>query len=145
MPVNKAAWFRFEIIDECLRNNSKKWSKAELLKYVNRRLELHFGEGTNISASQLRYDIENMQSECSAPIEMYKDGKSYYYRYEDEQFSIKSIPLAEEDIIKLNDAVHLLQQIQGFTLADDLAAIVKRIENRYRFTNVEDRTVVPTP
>ncbi|HRO41889.1 MAG TPA: hypothetical protein PL009_03595 [Flavipsychrobacter sp.] len=96
MPVNKAARFRFEIIDECLRSSSRKWSKAELLKYVNRRLELHFGEGTNISASQLRYDIEHMQTECSAPIEMYKDGKSFYYRYEDPQFSIKSIPIAEK-------------------------------------------------
>ncbi|HRO41888.1 MAG TPA: WYL domain-containing protein [Flavipsychrobacter sp.] len=35
-----------------------------------------------------------------------------------------------------------MQQTKGFTLAEDLAAIVKRIENRYRFTNVEERAII---
>ncbi|XZF16123.1 helix-turn-helix transcriptional regulator [Chitinophagaceae bacterium MMS25-I14] len=138
MPVNKAARFRFEIIDECLRNTARKWSKAELLRYVNRRLELHFGSDTSISVSQLRYDIESMQAEYGAPVEMYKDGRNYYYRYEEPDFSIKSIPIDEEDIVKLNNAVQLLQQIKGFTIADDIAEIVKRLESRYKFVNNGD-------
>lgn len=142
MPINKAARFRYEVIDECLRNTARKWSKAELLKFINRRLELHYGMGSAISASQLRYDLENMQTECGAPIEMYKSGKGFYYRYEDPEFSIKTIPVGEEDLIKLNDAVQLLRQINGFTIADEMAEIVKRLENRYKFTNVTDKAVI---
>ena len=142
MPINKSARYRFEIIDECLRNTARKWSKAELLKFINRRLELHFGEGSSISLSQLRYDLENMRSAFGAPIEVYKDGRSYYYRYEDADFSIRTIPLAEEDILKLNDAVLLLRQIKGFTIADEMAEVVKRLENRYKFINTKERSII---
>lgn len=142
MPVNKAARYRFEIIDECLRNTKKKWSKAELLRFVNRRLELHMGSETHISASQLRYDMESMQAEYGAPVEMYKVGRSYYYRYDDPEFSIKSLPVEEEDLVKLNNAVQLLQQLKGFTIADEMAEIVSRLESRYKYTNNNDTPVI---
>ncbi|MGN6568388.1 MAG: helix-turn-helix transcriptional regulator [Flavipsychrobacter sp.] len=133
MPVNKAARYRFEIIDECLRNTKRKWSKAILLLYVNRHLELHYGEETSISNSQLRYDLENMQSEYGAPIEMYKEGRNYFYKYDDPSFSIKNIPIAEDDITKLNNVLNFLQQIKGFTIADEMAEVLKRLESRYNF------------
>lgn len=142
MPVNKAARFRFEIIDECLRNTKKKWSKSELLHFVNRRLESFQGVETTISASQLRYDLTNMELEYDAPIEMYRDGRSYYYRYEEADFSIKTIPVDGEDIAKLNDAVLLLQQIRGFSIADDMAEIVKRLESRYKYVNSHEACVI---
>ncbi|PZF73890.1 helix-turn-helix transcriptional regulator [Taibaiella soli] len=142
MPVNKAARYRFEIIDECLRNTKKKWSKAELLRFVNRRLELHMGSETHVSASQLRYDLESMQSEYGAPVEMYKVGRSFYYRYEDPEFSIKSIPVEEEDLVKLNNAVQLLQQIKGFTIADEIAEIVSRLESRYKYSSNNETPVI---
>lgn len=142
MPINKAARLRFEIIDECLRNTARKWSKAELLRYVNRRLERHIGPEAAISASQLRYDLEAMQTEYGAPVEMYRDGRSYYYRYEDPSFSIKALPVEEEDLTKLNNAVQLLRQIKGFTIADDMAEIVNRLESRYKFSNTGDVPVI---
>lgn len=142
MPVNKAARYRFEILDECLRNTKKKWSKTELLKFVNRRLEAYQGVETSISPSQLRYDLSAMESEYNAPIEMYRDGRSCYYRYDDPEFSIKSLPVEEEDLVKLNDAVLLLQQIKGFSIADDLAGIVKRLESRYKYTNTREACII---
>lgn len=142
MPVNKAARFRFEIIDECLRNTKKKWSKSELLRFVNRRLESYQGVETTISASQLRYDLEHMQHEYNAPIEMYRDGRSRYYRYEDPAFSIRTLPVDEEDLAKLNDAVLLLQQIRGFSIADDMAEIVNRLESRYKYTNSREARII---
>lgn len=142
MPVNKAARFRFEIIDECLRNTKKKWSKTELLHFVNRRLELSRGVEMTISVSQLRYDLASMETEYGAPIEMYRDGRNRYYRYEDPGFSIRSLPVEEEDLTKLNDAVLLLQQIRGFTIADDIAEIVKRLESRHKFVNSREACVI---
>ncbi len=137
-PVNKAARFRFEIIDECLRNTKRKWSKSDILNYVNRRLQIQYDNISSISISQLRYDIENMQYEYDAPIEMYKLGKMYYYRYSNPEFSIKNIPVNEEDIVMLNSAVKMLRQMKGFTIADEVAEIVKRLESRYDFC-IEDR------
>lgn len=142
MPINKSAHVRFEILDECLRNTKKKWSKAELLKFVNRRLENSQGIETSISASQLRNDLTAMETECKAPIEMYRDGRNYYYRYEDPEFSIKALPVNEEDLEKLNDAVFLLQQIRGFSIADDMAEIVKRLESRYKYTNTRAASII---
>ncbi|HVW99902.1 MAG TPA: WYL domain-containing protein [Candidatus Babeliaceae bacterium] len=131
MPVNKAARLRFEIIDECLRNTKKKWSKTELLKYLNRRLELQCGKGFEISISQLRYDLQNMQFDYHAPIEMYKSGRSYYYRYEDINFSIKNIPVNEDEIIMLNTAVQVLRQVKGFAIAEEVEDIVRKLASKY--------------
>lgn len=132
MPVNKAAYFRFEIIDECLRNTKKKWTKAELLRYVNRRLSLSNGEDMTISASQIRYDLEHMQSEYGAPIEMYREGKVFLYRYEDPDFSIRNIPVEQEDMVKLNDAVLMLQQMRGFSIADEMLEVLQKLEHKYQ-------------
>lgn len=134
MPVNKAARFRFDVLDECLRNDKKKWTKAELLRHVNRRLELHYGGDASISASQLRYDLEALQAEFGAPLEMYKEGRSYYYRYEDPSFSLRNIPIEEDELLKLGNAVALLRQIQGFTVADEMEEIVQRLESRYKYS-----------
>ncbi len=134
MPVNKAARFRFDILDECLRNHKKKWTKAELLRQVNRRLEQHYGADATISVSQLRYDLEALQTEFGAPLEMYREGRVYLYRYEDSSFSLRNIPVEEEELQKLGDAVALLKQIQGFTIADEMEEIVSRLESRYKYS-----------
>lgn len=139
MPVNKSARLRFEIIDECLRNTAKKWTKSSLLAFVNRRLE---GRQTSISASQLRYDLEAMKTEYDAPIEMYREGRQYYYRYETPDFSIKTLPVGEEDLQKLNHAVQLLQQIRAFTIAGDIASIVERLESRYKYNQAAERPII---
>ena len=37
--------------------------------------------------------------------------------YEDPEFSIVKLPLEQEDITRLKETVHLMQQIKGFTIA----------------------------
>jgi predicted DNA-binding transcriptional regulator YafY len=83
-----------------------------------------------------------MQSEYSAPIEMYKEGRKYFYKYEDPEFSIKTLPVGDEDLATLNTAVNLLQQIKGFTIAEEIAEIVSRLESRYKFTNQGKETII---
>lgn len=136
MPVNKSAHFRFEIIDECLRNNKKKWSKNDLLNYLNKRLESKNGIESTISISQLRHDLEHMQSALNAPIEMYREGRSCFYRYEELNFSIKNIPVQDEDFIKLHSAIGILTQMKGFTIAEQISGVVQKIEQRYQFDHV---------
>lgn len=134
MPVNKSAQLRFEVIEECLRNTKKRWSKTDILKYLNRRLELKMGPGSEISLSQLRYDLEHLQTEYGAPIERYREGRNYYYKYEDSDFSIKNIPIEDEDFTTLSTAVNILHQLKGFTIAKSIEEVVTRIGNRSHYT-----------
>ncbi len=62
MPVNKAARLRYEVIDECLRNPMKKWTRKSLLEQVNKKLLAKHDQKEGISPSMLRKDMEAMQS-----------------------------------------------------------------------------------
>lgn len=128
MPINKSAKIRYNIIDECLRNPKVKWTKNNLLEYVNRRLELHNGTECMISISQIRYDLQNMQIEFGAPIETKKEGRSFYYYYEDPNFSINNIPINKEDIEVLNGLFVLLNHLEAFTIVKEAKMVVSKIE-----------------
>lgn len=142
MPINKAARFRFEIIDECLRNRLHKWSKQKLLDVVNEKLRDNHGSGSSISLSQIRYDIKDMQTEYGAPIETKRDGTSVIYYYDDPEFSIIKLPLEQEDITRLKETVHLMQQIKGFTIADEIAEIIQRLENKIKISSDSKKPVI---
>jgi predicted DNA-binding transcriptional regulator YafY len=131
MPVNKAARIRYEIIDECLRNGMQKWTRKMLLQKVNEKLLAEYNVA-GISPSMLRKDMEAMQSIYGAPIEGKQEGKDVYYFYEDSSFSIQDLPLEEEDLLRLNEAVHLLKQIKAFTLSENIAEVVQKLEKRAR-------------
>ena len=142
MPINKAARFRFEIIDECLRNRLHKWSKQKLLEVVNEKLRDNYGSSSSISLSQIRYDLIDMQTEYGAPIETKRDGTSVIYYYEDPEFSILKLPLKQEDITRLRETVHLMQQIKGFTIADEIAEIIQRLENKIKISSDAKKPVI---
>ncbi|OYU56714.1 MAG: hypothetical protein CFE25_05670 [Chitinophagaceae bacterium BSSC1] len=142
MPANKAARVRFEIIDECLRNTMHKWSKKYLLEIVNKKLEDKYGIGSKISLSQIRNDINDMQSEYGAPIENRTEGNSVYYFYEDPNFSISKLPLNEEDVMKLRDVVNIMQQIKGFTIADEIEGVVQRLENKIKMRSNDNLQII---
>lgn len=128
MPTNKDAKFRFDIIDDCLRNTKKKWTKAVLLQYVNRKLELHYGEDTTISASQLRYDLIHMETEFGAPIRMYREGRNHYYEYSDADFSIKNITLDAQDIETMNKAIDTLEEANVQYLANEMKELLNKLK-----------------
>ncbi|PJE46500.1 MAG: hypothetical protein CUR34_07640 [Sediminibacterium sp.] len=142
MPVNKAARVRFEIIDECLRNTLHKWSKRNLLDVVNKKLEEKCGNNTTISLSQIRNDLNDMQAEYGAPINTVKEGTSVYYIYEDINFSINKLPLEEEDVLRLREVVDIMQQIKGFTIADEIEGIVQRLEHKIKLRSNEKMPVI---
>ncbi len=134
MPINKAARLRLEILDECLRNTKKRWTKTELLNHVNRRLDWQQGKGA-ISASQLRYDLDALQTEFGAPVVMERAGNAFYYRYDDPSFSIRDVPIEEDDLQKLASAVQVLRQIQGFSIAEEIEEVVQRLERRTKYND----------
>jgi predicted DNA-binding transcriptional regulator YafY len=110
----------------------RKWSKEDILFCVNEKLKEKTGE--TISEPSLRKDLIDMELELNAPIERYKEGRKYFYKYEYD-WSIKNIPIENEDMAKLNLAVDILKQIQGFVLADEIEEIVKKIEKKTKISS----------
>lgn len=138
MPENKNFALRLEIIDECLRNNLRKWSLKVLLDVVNERLEERYGKKT--SKRTLQNDIRHLIDDKNAPIEKRKEGSTTYFSYTDKQFSIKNLPLNEEEITQLKDVINILRQVNNFSIVDEVSAIVSKLENTI---NVHTEPEVP--
>lgn len=132
MPVNLSARFRHEVIDTCLRNKAYKWTKKKLTEVVNNKLEGLYNEPKNVSDRTILKDLQDMQSAYGAPIDKKGKGNDISYYYSEPDFSIINLHLSEIEILKLNEAIHLLKQIKGFTIADDISNIIQRLENKVK-------------
>lgn len=142
MPVNKAARIRHEILDACLRNTTQHWTKKKLLNFLNKRLIENYGPEASISLSQIRNDLADMQSIYGAPIEKRHEGAIVYYFYEDPTFSIVKLPIEDKDMAILHLAVHLLKQIEGFSIADEISAVLEKMENKIQFSSDSLKPVI---
>src|SRR5689334_16125004 len=96
---------RLELLDELL-SGKRKWTKQELLQ----RLEDH---EMSITARTLFRDF-NVLKERGAPLHTPDDGGQYYY-YE-HKFSLKQIPLDEDEIASLRQAIEILKQVDRFEI-----------------------------
>jgi predicted DNA-binding transcriptional regulator YafY len=137
MAVNNDAAFRHRIINRCLRNNMRKWTKKALLDTINEALADKYiltdhRKRVEIKERQLNYDLNAMEAEYGAPIERYRNGSGHFYRYADPTFSIENIPVDEQDLQTLREAVNLLKHIKGFSISDDMDAVVRRLENKIK-------------
>lgn len=55
MPVNKNAYLRYQILDQCFSNNRRRYNIDDLIALVSEKL------GYNISLRQIREDIANLR------------------------------------------------------------------------------------
>jgi predicted DNA-binding transcriptional regulator YafY len=127
MPVNKDFQRRLEILDDCFRRKQKTWTVDDLVEEINRRLSIDFGKG--ISKRSVYDDINYMLYDLDAPIVTKREGRKIYYTYGQSDFSIRNIPVKEEDIRLLRDAIDVISQVSGLQIADEVQAVVNRLEN----------------
>jgi len=115
MPTNKHAVIRFNVLDKCLRNSGRRFSFEDLKSAVEIQLGEIDQQSSGISVRSLRNDLSFMKSEegYNAPIDVYKEGKRYFYRYADPNFSINQMPLSDTDAEKLKSAISVLQRFEG--------------------------------
>ena len=50
--------------------------------------------------------------------------------------------MEQEDITRLKETVHLMQQIKGFTIADEIAEIIQRLENKIKISSDSQKSVI---
>jgi predicted DNA-binding transcriptional regulator YafY len=142
MPVNRNALIRYSTIDRCLRNRYRRWSLEDLMNAVSDALYEYEGIDKGVSRRTIQLDIQTMRSEkigYNAPI-IVIDRK--FYTYEDPSYSITKLPLSENDLNKLNDALEILKQFQAFSHFQDMSGLVRKIENKIYIEQTRKRPII---
>ena len=129
MPVNKNALIRYKTIDNCLRNPYRRWTVDDLVDACSDALYEFEGIRRGVSLRTVQSDIQMMRSDklgYNAPIVVY-DHK--YYRYADPDYSIMDLPLSQNDLDTMMEAVNLLRQFEDFDHFNEMADVVSRLQD----------------
>lgn len=144
MPVNKEAYIRYKIIDTCICNQRKPFpSMEELIEACQNKL------GKSFTISTIQKDIKAMKEDealgFNAPIKFSKSKNGYYYQ--DKDYSIRAVPLNEEEINALIAATDLLSTFTGERVSANFNAAVDKIlasvKEKYERTS-DKRTIIQT-
>lgn len=123
---------RIEILDELL-GSPRKRSYSELLEALSATLKLK-GE-VPIKERMLKNDISYLENELGAPIHRptKKDPRIFYT----EKFSLKKIPVDDDDVAIMKKAVAILKKATNIKLTGEIDEMIARLENKIH-TNVPD-------
>lgn len=146
--VNKAAYQRYLIIDECLSNRTwNGWTKMELLEKlknpdsnVRRQTEgdEYYMDADRKGMRQLEYDLEDMFDVHGLLAEQYlkkeRDGKLMRYSYKDPKFSLRSMPISSLEALHLKSVLEMLSRLKGLP---QQKWIVEAIDNLKKLYKVE--------
>lgn len=142
MPANRNALIRYKTIDACLRNRQKRWTLEMLIDKVSGALYEYEGMDKGISRRTVQADIQMMRSDklgYNAPIVIVE---KRFYTYEDPAFSITNIPLGEQDLERMNQAVEMLKQFKGFSHFENLNEVVQKLEDHVYAASHKSRPVI---
>ena len=143
MPANKNALIRYKTIDRCLSNPYRRWTIDDLIDACSDALYEFEGITKGVSRRTVEGDLQIMRSDklgYNAPIEVY-DNK--YYRYSDPDFSITNMPLSENDIDVMREAVGMLRQLTDFDQFTEMSDIVGRLQDRLALNNsAENKPII---
>lgn len=140
MPKVKDFYQRIELLDECFRQHGKKWTMKQLLERVNEKLEERFEEP--VGKRTLQYAVEYLINEKQAPIAKCKDGARVLYYYADANYSIKNLPLSDEEIVLLKDAVEVIKQVGSASIAKDVLSVIAKLEHCIAENSASDRMII---
>lgn len=142
MPANRNALIRYKTIDSCLCNRQKRWTLEMLIDKVSDVLYEYEGMDKGISRRTIQADLQMMRSEklgYNAPI-IIIDKK--YYTYENPEYSITNIPLSEQDLARMNEAVEILRQFKGFSHFINLNDVVQKLESHVHAASTNQRPAI---
>ena len=133
MPETKSPQKRLEILDELLQ---QRWTQTELLEALNDRNT----DGRPINKRTLYRDIDFLINEKGAPVHRPVKGDNRYYYTE--KFSLKNIPLDEDEIALLKHAIKILKEVDNFELINEVEAIISKLENRLHVTVPDSQAII---
>lgn len=133
MPINKDAYLRYRIIDQCLINSMHAFPNKE---YIREKVEEVLGP---VSLSSLEKDFGKMKEIFSAPIAFDRVRKGYYY--DDPNFSIKEFPLNEEEIRALDFSTAVLGVLRSSPIFNKFEGAIDKVINGYRVGKLLDKSM----
>ena len=142
MPINRNALIRYRAIDNCLRNRYRQWTLEDLIEVCSDTLYEYEGIDKGVSKRTVQMDLQMMRSDklgYNAPI-IVVDRK--YYTYEDPEYSITNIPLTDQDLGKLSEAVDFLKQFRGFSHFRELEGMVQKLEDHVYSQRTQQGSVI---
>ena len=115
MSTTKLATIRYQALDRCFSNFSRRFYIEDLIEACNEALREYMGEDAGVKRRQIFDDINFMESDSgwSVPLDRIKDGKRTFYRYSDKNFSINRRPMSETEAHQLRDTIIMLQRFRG--------------------------------
>lgn len=127
MPVVKQKLIRHQALDSCFRNCNKRYYIEDLLDACNRALLRN--DCTPVSVRTIKYDINEFEAIYHVNIEHLRDAYGrVYYRYEDPDFSIRQLPLNEEELSTLKDTVLMLSRLKGLPQFGWMTELLTKVE-----------------
>ncbi|WP_026777555.1 YafY family protein [Polaribacter sp. Hel_I_88] len=142
MASNKNALIRYKTIDYCLRNNFKKWTLDDLIEACSDALYEYEGKDINVSKRTIQLDIQLMRSDklgYNAPIEVYE---KRFYKYSEPNFSITNIPVTDNDVKVMNEAIQLLRQFKDFSLFKEMNGVLQRLEDSVYSSQKNKKSII---
>jgi len=115
MAISRSAYKRYRVIDSLLRNIYKPYpTLIDIQKECSNKLNI-----APPSLETLQKDISNMKKsdEYDAPIAFCRSNLGYYYT--DSNYSINSIPLTDNDISSIKEALDLIKNLGGGNRANE--------------------------
>ncbi len=142
MPANKNALIRYKTIDNCLRNNYRKWTLEDLVDACSNALYEMEGIRKGVSIRTVQGDIQVMRSDklgYNAPIEVYEHK---YYRYVDADYSITNMPLSQNDYEVMQEAVDMLRQLEDFEQFNEMSDIFSRLQDKLAISKHNRKPII---
>lgn len=142
MASNKNALIRYKTIDLCLRNTMRKWTLDNLIEACSDALYEYEGKDVYVSKRTVQLDIQMMRSDklgYNAPIEVYQ---RKYYHYAEEGYSIMNIPVTENDVKIMNDAIQILRQFKDFSLFKEMDGVLQRLEDSVYSSQKDNKAII---
>ena len=130
MAQNKYALIRYKVLDHCFRNTGKRYFIDDLISACEEALCEINPDSNGISRRQIYEDIAFMESKEGWEIELLREreGKKYYYRYADSNFSINQMPLNETELTQLKSAMTILSQFTGMPQFDWIQELLPKLQ-----------------
>ncbi|HMT34964.1 MAG TPA: WYL domain-containing protein [Chitinophagaceae bacterium] len=130
MPLDLHQYERREILCHLLKMSL---TKKELLEKLNRKMQEKFGSEKGISERTLVYDIKRIENEGAHIHRPTKSDPSYYF--EGDFKTRVELQLDEREL--LQQCIALLKNIKGFSVANDMQQLLRKIESSGYGTDAE--------
>ena len=105
--------------------------------------ELYNYDGSSVSDRTIREDIHFMQRQAGGaiPLVTKREGHKVYYRYSDPNFSIKNLPMSQQEAELLSDTISMLSRFKGLPNHEWLEATIAQMKSAFNLDNAQQSYV----